>query len=187
MRCACVDETEVVRYYLKSELGKVVQVWKQTKEFVKRFDNAIDELDLHESIRLMKALTGKEYRDNSLHEHLGRSEYRWKKENVPCDLLRLPEVNASVNHFLEKHNFNLHMFVQYLKNEGRTEPDLVKEFPDDGRKIWHAFMIATACPPTVQILDGAHRAVVLASRCHSKIGCYVGYKLDTLIQVRRAR
>jgi len=169
------DEIEVVRYYIKCEIGKVVRIWEQEEGFVQTYNNAIDKFPQDEAFRLMRALTGPEYRKNPLYEHLGKNEYSWKREGVTCHLLRLPEINDRVNPILERCGFNLARLVEYLGGERTMQPRL-SEFRDTGRKVWHSSLIAIRCETAVQILDGAHRAVILASRGAPQIQCYVGYR-----------
>lgn len=76
------EESEVLRYYLKCELGKCFEIWKQPEDFVNLFERGIDGFPDEFAIKLMRFLSGPEYRNNGLYYYLGREQYQWEIEKV---------------------------------------------------------------------------------------------------------
>ncbi len=167
-----VDRIDVAKYYLKCEIGKVARIDYQTEHFAKAFDKAIDILDQNEATRLAAVLSC-HYRKNPLCERL--ESLIWKLENVSCNKLLMSRINSDVNPFLEQCGFNLAKFTEIIRSNVANEEKL-KEFRDDGRTIWHTRVITERFMDSVQILDGSHRAAILAFRGSSEIASYVGYK-----------
>jgi hypothetical protein len=158
--------TDVMRYYVKCELGKVVRDWEQTQQFVKSFDLAIDALDRDEMSRLAVALSYY-YRRNALCT-LWSKYSEWQLRTIPSSHLLMSGINPSVNPTLEK--FNLAKFVQYLKGEGANDINLA-EFRES-HKIWYPSIIGEESGTMTQIFDGSHRAVSLVSK-GQELSCYV--------------
>ena len=90
----------------------------------------------------------------------------------------MSHINREIDPFLERCGFNLERFVKFLKSEGVKQQRLTQEFPDDGRQIWHSRIIGEPLLDEIQILDGSHRAVILALRSDNDISCYVRYEMS---------
>jgi hypothetical protein len=167
-----VYEIDVERYYLKCELGKVTREWTQTESTVRTFDQAIDDLDETDASRLAVALSC-HYRMNPFCHRLGK-HLDWRFREVPISQLLMSEINEKVRPSLVRCHYNLAKFVQLLKDSDTSDENLI-EFRDDARKIWRSSVIAEQRNGMVQILDGSHRAAILALRGNSEISCYIGH------------
>ncbi|MGA3298111.1 MAG: ParB N-terminal domain-containing protein [Candidatus Bathyarchaeia archaeon] len=167
------DETEVVKYFLQCEIGKIAEVWKQQEDFVNTLNQTINNMIASEAVSLAVALSGC-YRNNPLCQKL-RKGLDWSQQNVSCEQLFISQIKPEIDVFLRKYDFNLAKFAQYMKSDGINEERL-SEFRDDQRRIWHPTIITEDTGFRIQILDGSHRAVILALRGASEIPCYVGYK-----------
>lgn len=174
MSLKSANEIEVVRYYLKCEVGKLALVDWQPKDFVERVDQAVDRLCEEDASRLAKVLACY-YRNNPLCSRLGNHISKWRIQEIPCNQIRLSQIKTDIDPFLDRFGFNLERFVQFMKAEGAKEERLMKEFPVDSRELWHSRIICEPYLNQIQILDGSHRAVILALKGNSKISCYVGY------------
>jgi hypothetical protein len=159
---------------LKCELGKVAREWTQTEDFVKTFDQTIDKLDDKDAYRLAVTLSC-HYRMNPLCHRWG-NRFQWRLREIPLSQLLLSEINDKVRPTLMKCRYNLAEFVQYLKDSG-TKDNNLREFRDEARRIWHSRIISEdILSGKIQILDGSHRAVILAMRGNAEILCYVAQK-----------
>jgi len=164
-----VHTPDVMRYYVKCELGKVVRDWEQTEQFVKSFDSAIDALGHDEMTRLALALSY-HYRRNALCT-LWSKYSEWQLQTIPTSQLLMSGINDTVNPTLAKFGFNLAKFVQYLKGEGANDMNL-REFRES-RKVWYPSIIGEDTGRIIQIFDGSHRAVTLVSSGQGALSCYV--------------
>ena len=169
------DEGEVVRYYLKCELGKCFEIWKQQEDFVHLFERGIDGFSDEIAVKLMRFLSGPEYRNNGLYYYLGAGQCQWKIEKVDIGMMYLPLINDRVNVIIDIFNRNLAKFVKFLEKEGNKHGKLL-EFRDDGRKIHQQRVISLCVGNRINIIDGAHRAVILALRGATCIETYIAYK-----------
>lgn len=169
------DESEVVRYYLKCELGKCFKIWKQPDDFVYLFERGIGRFPDENAVKLMRFLSGPECRNNGLYHYLGRGQYRWEIEKVDIEMMYLPPINVKVDAIIDKFNRNLAMFVDFLREGGGKHKNLC-EFRDDGRKIHQQRVISLRVGDRINIIDGAHRAVILALRGATCIETYLAYK-----------
>jgi len=111
------DESEVLRYYLKCELGKCFEIWKQPEDFVNLFERRVDGFPDEFAIKLMRFLSGPKYRNNGLYYYLGREQCRWEIEKVDIEMMYLPPINDRVNAPIDIFSRNLAKFVKFLKEE----------------------------------------------------------------------
>ena len=169
------DESEVVRYYLKCELGKCFEIWKQSDDFVHLFERGIDGFSDEIAVKLVRFLSGPEYRNNGLYYYLGRGQCRWKIEKVDIEMMYLPPINDRVNAIIDNFNRNLAKFIKFLKEDGYKNENL-REFRDDGRKIHQQKVISLRVGNRINIIDGAHRAIILALRGATCIETYLAYE-----------
>jgi hypothetical protein len=88
----------------------------------------------------------------------------------------ISHINSDVDPFLERCGFNLAKFAEFVRSNGANEKKL-DEFRDDARRIWRTRVITEHSMESIQILDGSHRAAILALRGKLEISCYVGYKV----------
>jgi hypothetical protein len=166
-----IQVTEVMRYYLKCELGKVMREWEQTEQFVKSFDLAIETLDNSETIRLATVLAH-HYRRNALPE-LWRRNPNWELRTIRSSQLLMSDINDNVKPTLLECGYNLSRFAQHLKGKGANDANLA-QFRDKSGRVWHPSIIGEERPDSmIQIYDGSHRAVILASRGQTELSCYV--------------
>jgi hypothetical protein len=163
-------ELEVIRHYLKCEIGKIANDWAQTDDCIKILDQSIESLSEEDATRLCVALSYY-YRGNALCTLLQKGR-NWHLHAIRCSQLFMSGINPEVNPYLEKYSFNLADFVEYMKADGAKEERL-KEFRDDGRKIMHTEIVVEDQDGKMQIIDGSHRAVVLGIRGNNEISCFV--------------
>lgn len=168
-------ESEVVRYYLKCELGKCFKIWKQPDDFVHLFERGIGRFSDEIAVKLMRFLSGPKYRNNGLYHYLGRGQCRWKIEKVDIEMMYLMPINDKVDGIINRFNRNLAMFVDFLR-EGCDKHESLLEFRDDGRKIHQQRVISLRVGDRINIIDGAHRAIILALRGATCIEAYLAYK-----------
>lgn len=165
-----IKELEVIRHYLKCEIGKITNDWTQTDEFVKILGQSIDSLNEEDATRLSIALSYY-YRGNALCTLL-QKEFKWHLTDICCSQLLMSGINPEVDRYTEEYGRNLAMFIQYMKGDG-AKVDALKEFRNDGRKIIHTRIIVEDQRGKFQIIDGSHRAVALGIRGSSEISCYI--------------
>ena len=165
-----VQETDVMRHYLKCELGKSLRDWQQSEDFVRSFNETIERLCDDDTNRLALMLS-RDYRRNPLANRWGK-HLNWRINVVPSSQLLMSEINQKVRPTLLSCGYRLAEFVQHMRGKGAADSNLA-EFRDDSRRIWYRQIIGEQAGNMTQILDGSHRAVILALRGDSELSCYV--------------
>jgi hypothetical protein len=158
---------EVARYYVMSELGKKSEIWNQSENWVEQFNTRLKESPATEIMETVKRLS--EERANELYSKLSSETFVWSEKQFHSSESRLPQINPGVNRYLANVDWNLDSFSKLV----RAINDL-REFHDDGRKIWHEKLIALEEAGTIRIMDGSHRAVIMRNRGKNQFHVYVG-------------
>jgi hypothetical protein len=162
-----VPQTELIRYYVKSESGKDQKIWESNEEEVRHFDERIDSMPDDEARSNFQRLSEK--RQNELRTRLDK--YSWHLARFSPSELHLPQINPTVEPYLQDTDRNLLSFASKVK--GAPSCSALGEFRDDGIRLCHERLIVMDESGRFRIMDGSHRAVVMCLRGREVIEGYL--------------
>ncbi|MFQ6097944.1 MAG: hypothetical protein ACE5O2_09490 [Armatimonadota bacterium] len=161
-----VARAEVERYYLYSEVGRLVRIWEMPDRQQTHVFRALDALDNDARRRLAQALSAT-YRGNHVARMLRRHS-KWRLQTVPVGNIVLPKFKRILRPALRRHRFRLRGLAS--DPSVRAHPDVVRI-----RDVVPILRRTIGVPSgdTVKLRDGIHRAIRLTICGHDTLEVYV--------------
>lgn len=178
-----VNPIEIGRYYLKSEIGTIIDKAEDIPEFWTATEKSLEAKSDLQVWSLLEAFSGA-YRLNGVFSWLSSNAYTWNLEEWNIESVELTKVDPAVNKILNRVNFNLDKFTDYLttyfKKNPNSDPKGLNEFRNcHEKKIRYKTVIGWEEEGRLKLLDGIHRAVTLWLQGEKTVKVYVARGTST--------